>query len=182
MSRILVVYASNYGQTKKIAESMAAEIQTWGHGAHLVDGNQISNELNPAEFDAVIIGASVNRGHYSRNLRKWVKAYAACLTEMPSAFFSVCLGILQNDEAVQADEIRIVDDFFKMTHWQPSQRIILAGALKYSQYNFLLKWLMKRIADKAGFQTNTNQDYVFTDWNQVQTFTRNFCKNVVLPT
>lgn len=178
MSNILVVYASSHGQTKKIAKFMANEIRVSGHTPHLVDANEISNELDPASYDAAIIGASVNMGGYSKHLQKWVKSYANVLTEMPSAFYSVCLGILQKEEAVRVEEKRILDDFFKKTHWQPSRMTIFAGALSYSQYNFFVKWLMKRIAKKAGVETNTKQDYEYTDWKQVQSFTKNFCQSV----
>jgi menaquinone-dependent protoporphyrinogen oxidase len=46
----------------------------------------------------------------------------------------------------------------------------VAGALMYSKYNFLLKWIMKRIARKAGFDGPATRDYEFTNWPAVDRF------------
>ena len=46
----------------------------------------------------------------------------------------------------------------------------VAGALAYSQYNFLVKLVMKGIARRAGAPTDTSRDYEFTDWPAVDAF------------
>ena len=47
---------------------------------------------------------------------------------------------------------------------------MIAGALVYSKYSRLLKWLMKRIAASAGNSTDTSRDYEYTDWQQVERY------------
>jgi menaquinone-dependent protoporphyrinogen oxidase len=49
---------------------------------------------------------------------------------------------------------------------------MIAGALKYSRYPLPLRWLMKRIAAKAGGDTDTSRDYEYTDWAQVEAYAR----------
>ena len=47
---------------------------------------------------------------------------------------------------------------------------MIAGALRYSKYSLPLKWLMRRIARKAGEETELSQDYEYTDWQQFERF------------
>jgi menaquinone-dependent protoporphyrinogen oxidase len=82
----------------------------------------------------------------------------------------VCLGILQNDEKVKLEEKKIVEKFLNETGFRPSDTRIFAGALPYSQYNFFIRFIMKRIAGKAGGDTDTSKDYEYTDWKEVSRF------------
>jgi menaquinone-dependent protoporphyrinogen oxidase len=86
----------------------------------------------------------------------------------------VCLGILQKDERVQNEEREFVENFFKRTNWYPASWAIFAGALPYSKYGWFLKRIMRRIAHKAGRETDINQDYEFTNWDEVRNFTEKF--------
>jgi len=49
---------------------------------------------------------------------------------------------------------------------------MIAGALKYTQYNFFIKWVMKGIARKEGGSTDTSRDHEYTDWEQVTAYAR----------
>ena len=40
----------------------------------------------------------------------------------------------------------------------------VAGALLYSKYNPLVRFVMKRIAKEAGAAHDTSRDYEYTDW------------------
>jgi menaquinone-dependent protoporphyrinogen IX oxidase len=39
---------------------------------------------------------------------------------------------------------------------------------------FLKRWIMKRIAQKAGGGTDTSKDYEYTDWQALDKFARDF--------
>ena len=58
------------------------------------------------------------------------------------------------------------------TGWRPARVLPVAGALAYSRYNFLIRFVMKRIARKAGAPTDTSRDYEFTNWPALDTFIR----------
>ena len=53
---------------------------------------------------------------------------------------------------------------------RPAHVLPVAGALAYSQYNFIIRFVMKRIARKAGAPTDTSRDYEFTDWSTLDSF------------
>ena len=56
----------------------------------------------------------------------------------------------------------------------------LICALLYRQYNFFMRWVMKRIAAKAGGDTDTSRDYEYTDWNDVRAFAGQFGRMVTV--
>jgi menaquinone-dependent protoporphyrinogen oxidase len=57
-----------------------------------------------------------------------------------------------------------LETFFKQTGWHPTTVKPVAGALLYSKYNFLIRFVMKRVARKAGASTDASRDYDYTDW------------------
>jgi menaquinone-dependent protoporphyrinogen oxidase len=69
-----------------------------------------------------------------------------------------------------ADVQRMIDLFIKTTGWRPARTLAAAGALKYSQYNLLIKFFMRRIARTMGAPIDTSRDYDFTDWTAVDRF------------
>src|SRR5690606_41877313 len=69
------------------------------------------------------------------------------------------------------------------TGWQPAEAVAFAGALRYSAYNLLLRWVMRRIARKAAAHlpgaTDTSRDHEYTDWAAVDAFADAFAHRLV---
>jgi menaquinone-dependent protoporphyrinogen oxidase len=64
-----------------------------------------------------------------------------------------------------------MDQFIRETGWRPTHIKPVAGALLYTTYNPLIRFVMKRIAKKAGAETDTSRDYEYTDWVELDRFT-----------
>ncbi len=67
-----------------------------------------------------------------------------------------------------------MDKFLDETGWRPTAVQPVAGALLYTQYGRVLKWMMRRIARNAGGDTDTSVDHVYTDWEALGDFVREF--------
>jgi menaquinone-dependent protoporphyrinogen oxidase len=104
--------------------------------------------------------------------RRFVTRNAAALNRIPSAFVSVSLsaGSLNPDERTAA--CRLAEQFPSAYGWTASIVLSVAGRLAYTQYGFIKRLLMKRIAQHEGAPTDTSRDYEFTDWEKVDTFAR----------
>jgi menaquinone-dependent protoporphyrinogen oxidase len=176
MARILVIYGTTDGQTAKIAAAIGDTLHALGLGAHVVDAR--GEAPGPDAYDAVIVAASVQVGGYQKAVRAWARTHADRLTGKPTAFVSVCLGVLQHEPAVQSDLQNIVDRFVAATGWRPGRIKIVAGALRYTRYNWLKRWAIRRIARKAGGGTDTSRDYEYTDWADLRSFTEEFAREV----
>ena len=74
----------------------------------------------------------------------------------------------------------MLDVFVAETGWKPSRTFPVAGALSYSKYNPLVRFIMKRIARKEGAPTDTSRDYELTNWPAVDRFTREIAEGVAL--
>lgn len=176
MSRILILYGTTHGQTAKIARYLAEVLR---NGSHLVDVADAANRpARPDGYDAVIVAASVQAQGYQRAVRRWVRRHVKALNTKPTALVSVCLGVLQQDEAVQREVAAIPNRLADAVGWQPSMVKVVAGALPYTRYNVLTRWIMRRIVAKAGGDTDTTRDYEYTDWADVKTFATRFARLV----
>jgi menaquinone-dependent protoporphyrinogen oxidase len=70
----------------------------------------------------------------------------------------------------EADVQKMMEDFFEETGWRPKLVLPVAGALLYSRYNFVVRFVMKRIAKKMRAGTDTSRDYDYTDWGALDRF------------
>lgn len=166
MSRILIAYASFYGQTRKIAETIAAHLRGKGHIVELAAA--CASPPPPVEdYDAVVLGSCVEFGHHARPIVEYITATRDPLREVPSYFFSVSMSAA---EAATPDPGGYLEDLFATTQWRPSVAIALAGGLPYRQYGFVLRMVMKLINRRTGHTTDTSRDHEFTDWQQVRRF------------
>jgi menaquinone-dependent protoporphyrinogen oxidase len=172
MTRILVLYGTTEGQTRKVAGFLAEAVRGLGVAVDLVDA--ATHNPSPGAYTAVIVAASVHAGGYQRTVRRWVQANAEALNSRATAFVSVCLGVLQHDPAIDRELKTILDLFLAGTGWRPGMTRIVAGALPYTRYNWLKRWAMKRIVRKAGGDTDTSRDFEYTDWHDLRRFAGEF--------
>jgi menaquinone-dependent protoporphyrinogen oxidase len=171
MPRILVLYGTTDGHTAKIARALGVALGT--HAAH-VDVMDAAANPGPASYDAVVVAASIHAGKYQRTVERWVRRHAPVLDGKPTAFVSVCLAVLQRDPSVQQELAAIVGRFLTATGWTPTIEKSVAGALLYTQYNWLKRWVMVRIVRKGGGDTDTSRDYEYTDWADLREFADQF--------
>jgi menaquinone-dependent protoporphyrinogen oxidase len=174
MKRILILYGTTDGHTRKIAEDIGRTIGDGGCRAVVVDAARVPANLRPADYDGVIVAASIQMGGYQRFVRRWVQRHATQLNALPGAFVSVCLGILESRPAARNEVFAILERFLDRTGWRPAMTRTVAGALPYTRYNWLKKWMLRRIVAKAGGATDTTRDYEYTNWDELRAFARDF--------
>lgn len=173
MIRIMIPYATSEGHTARIAGCIADVIRSEGYQAVPV-AIKSSGTPTPDGYDAVIVGASVHAGRYQAGIRNFVRKHRATLDSVPSAFFSVSLAAADSTSKA-CEEARYVEEFVRETGWRPRRVGHFAGALLYTKYGFLTRWIMKRITIAKGSpDTDTSRDYVYTDWDEVRRFTDEF--------
>jgi menaquinone-dependent protoporphyrinogen oxidase len=120
----------------------------------------------PRDYDAVIAGASIHRGHHQDEMVAWARRHAAALNGMPSAFFSVCLAAAEDADAAR----EYLDDFEDLTGWLPVHRTTFAGALQYLEYSAPTRLAVRALMAYGHHPTATRRDYDYTDWDAVERF------------
>jgi menaquinone-dependent protoporphyrinogen oxidase len=177
MPDVLVLYASKHGHTEKVATRVAAAVEAVGATVKVHDVASPAH-VEPSEYDAVIVGASIHAGHHQHDVVDWVTAHHTALNLRPSAFFSVCLTAADDTDESRAATRRYLDEFLDATGWIPSKTATFAGALQYREYDFATRLLVRLMMRKAGHPTDVTQDYDYTDWNAVERFAREFAGTV----
>ena len=170
---ILVLYATREGHTRRIAEHLAATIRARGHFSDVLDAAHLPAGFSLANYTAVMVAASVHQGAHEKEMVSFVRSHRADLEGMPSVFLSVSLSEAGAEDPAASPERRarsaadvqkMIDQFLAETGWHPSKIRAVAGALSYTKYNFLVRFVMKRIAKSQGASTDTSQDHDLTDW------------------
>jgi len=174
MARILVIYGTTNGHTGKIARFIGERLRTRGAEVDVVDAGVAAPD--PNEYSAIVVAASVHAGRYQKRIARWVAYHRDALSRRPTAFVSSCLGVLQRDVTVKRAVAANVERFLADTGWRPALTKSVAGALLYTQYSWFIRWMMKRIAAKAGGDTDTRRDCEYTNWNDVAAFTYEFAR------
>ena len=170
MARLAVIYSTREGHSAKVAEYVGERLRRSDH--HEVTMFTLAAApRSVAEYDAIVIGGSVHFGRYERDLVEFARQHSRELTALPSAFFSVSGSAGSDVEPYASESAGYVADFIDATGWNPDVVGIFAGAIKYTQYGFIKKRVMRRIARREGEPTDTSRDHELTDWADVDAFT-----------
>jgi menaquinone-dependent protoporphyrinogen oxidase len=170
--KALVLYASRHGHTQRVAESVAATLRKRGWVPDLRD---VASDP-PAgldEYAAAILASPIHLGRHARRIVSFARRHHQALEALPSAFVSVSLTQTNAESlAIDAEQRKraneelsvVLGGFIEATGWHPRAIMRVAGALAYTRYNWLVRWMMRRIARAQGGSTDTSRDHVYTNW------------------
>jgi menaquinone-dependent protoporphyrinogen oxidase len=195
MSRILVVYGTTEGHTRKIAEFIGEKLRARGHQARVLDAaSPEARQVQPASaarplrsrsapprenspegeggppYDGVILGGSLHQEKHQSALAHFVKENIDWLRRLPTAFFSCSLSMASRDPAEQAEALRLAQQFVDDSGLDAGLVRCFAGALLYTKYDWFKRFVMKAIARREGGDVDTSKDYEYTDWDDVERF------------
>jgi menaquinone-dependent protoporphyrinogen oxidase len=162
--KILIVYATTEGQTRKVARFVFDRLARAGHAAALVPASEAGG-LDPAGFDAAVVAGSVHAGRYQTDLVSWVQAAAQGLGQVPSLLLSVSLTAAGDEAEDWAGLRACVDRFVEETGWTPARIEHVAGAFRFSEYDFFKSWAMRWIAAQKDESVRPGEDKEYTDWD-----------------
>jgi menaquinone-dependent protoporphyrinogen oxidase len=177
--KYLVIYATREGHTRRIAEHIGATLRAKGYGADVRNVSDVSAQEQLTDYQAVVLGASLHAGQHEREMVDFVRQRREELQRVPTAFLSVSLTEAGAEDPAAPQEKRAkaaadvqgaLDHFYEKTGWRPERTLPVAGALLYSQYGRLTRVVMRMISKRAGGDTDTSRDYVYTDWDALDRF------------
>jgi menaquinone-dependent protoporphyrinogen oxidase len=175
--KILIAYATTDGQTRKIVRFCADHLVHLGHTAELLPAAD-SKGLELSRFDAVLLAGSVHAGHYQKDLIKMAKRSAKDLSQMPNMFLSVSLAAAGDDAQDWKGLKDCVAGFSKQTGWTPGRVLHVAGAFKFTEYDFFRSWAMRWIAAQKGQTVDPKVDKEYTDWAALKSATAEWLATV----
>lgn len=174
MKSVLVVYGTTEGQTRRIAEFVAEALKLRGVKVELVDSAAVgASQVQPVHSAAIVCG-SLHQHRFQPSLLRFVRDNRDWLTGLPSALVVVSLTALLADSQSRAELQQCVDAFCGEAGWTPSVTEHVAGALRYTEYDYFKRLVMRLIAKQHGGDADTSRDHEYTDWNAVTAFVERF--------
>ena len=187
--RVLVAYATREGQTRKIAERVAATLRARAVDVDVVDVRAPPPSLDLACYAHVVLAASLHIGKHEREMVDFVRTHRAALDAASTSLLSVSMSeagaedpsrTLEQRKQAMANVKQTIDRFLEETGLHPGRVMPVAGALKYLEYGWLVRFVMKRISDAEGGPTDTSRDYEMTDWVSLERFAEEVAASVIL--
>ena len=177
MARFVILYATHEGQTAKIAHEIAGVLRADGHEVKAARPVDLPPDGSLDGYDAVVIGSPIHKGEHDASIVAWAKRNRDSLEARHGAFFSVSLAAAGDTDEDRKGVRECLDRFFEATGWRPALVAAFAGALAYSQYGLVMRFIMKRIAASHGGDTDVSRDYEYTDWDSVVRFARDVARS-----
>jgi Flavodoxin len=171
--RILVLYSSREGQTRKIIDAILAHAPDWQAEVHNLHELPVI-DLTP--YDKVLIAASIRYGHFHPSLNKFVEQHHSALKEKEAAFIAVNLVARKPEKNTPETNI-YTRKWLQQSSWKPQHVAVFAGALRYSRYTWWQKRIIQLIMWITGGSTDTSSDIEFTNWTNVQKFAERLLKS-----
>jgi menaquinone-dependent protoporphyrinogen oxidase len=137
---ILVAYATRYGSTREVAESVAATLREQGLAVDLQPMHTVDDL---AGYDAIVLGAPLYIGHWPKEAQRFLAQHREALRQRPVAMFT--LGPTQPGEKEWADVRAQLDQERARYPWlQPIAFELFGGRYDPTMLRFpdsLLTWL-----------------------------------------
>ena len=167
MSRILLLYSTNYGLSRRICERIQATLQQ--RGAPSTVAAITDSGVDPAAYDAIVIGASIRHGKHSPTVLEFIRAHRALLAGKQSALFSVNLVARKAGKNTPQTN-PYLKRLLAQAEWTPQLTGVFAGELDYSRYGPIDKHMMRLVMWINKGPTDFSTKVQFTDWDAVERF------------
>lgn len=170
MSRILILYSTVDGHTRRICERLHAGCAARGNEVVLcaVDALEAA-PFDVAAFDTLVIGASIRYGKHRRNVHEFVARHRELLEARACAFFSVNI-VARKAQKNRPETNPYVQKFLRQTAWRPRLVEVFAGKLDYPKYGWLDRQMIRLIMRITGGPTDPDTQITYTDWDKVDAF------------
>ena len=170
MTRILILYSTTDGHTRKICERLRQVIEQQAHQVTVVS---VKDEplVDLRSFDKIVIGASIRYGKHNPLIYQFIKRHAQLLDARPNAFFTVNI-VARKPEKNRPETNPYMRQFLTNTSWRPRELAVFAGKIDYPLYGFLDRFMIRLIMFMTNGPTDSKAVIEFTDWQQVETFGR----------
>jgi menaquinone-dependent protoporphyrinogen oxidase len=159
---VLVTYATFAGSTGGVAElvgetlagdrDLDAEIK--------VDVRPVGEVTDVDGYEAVVVGTAIRAGQIHPDAMAFLEAHAGALSQIPVAYFVVCLTMREDTEENRCTVSGYLDAVHeKVPQVEPVSVALFPGALDYGKLPFFAKLLLKAMRAPEGD---------FRDWEAVQ--------------
>lgn len=172
--KILIIYSSTDGHTKKICEVIKENLID-KRELHLTSIENVSG-TNVQFYDYIIIGASIRYGKHNRKVFDFIEKNLNIIEKKKNAFFSVNV-VARKNEKNTPETNPYIKKFLSKTRWKPKKLGVFAGKVDYPNYSFINKQIIRFIMFITKGPIDTSKSFEFTNWDNVKKFAQEIDKS-----
>jgi menaquinone-dependent protoporphyrinogen oxidase len=162
--KVLVAYASKCGSTGEVAEAIG---QTLCADGVAVDVRLAKEVTDVSDYQAVVAGSAIRMGQWLPDAVKFVETYRGALSQIPVAYFAVCMTLSEDTEENRREVAGYLDPVRELL--QPVDAAsppycskgvgLFAGAIDYGKLSLPLRLMIKAMKVPEGD---------FRDWDAIR--------------
>lgn len=143
---ILLAYATRYGSTQEVAETVAAELRKAGLQVEIQPMRDVRTLDN---YDAVVLGAAIYNTRWHPDAHRFLSQYQGILSQRPVAIFA--LGPLSTGDGAMQRSRRQLDKELEKYPWlKPVALEMFVGKMDPSKLGFF---------DRLGATASDHRDW-----------------------
>ncbi len=160
---ILIVFGTVEGQTRKIAESVEAQIRSAGHGVKVFNTEDKLGSLSFEGIDKVVLAAPVHERRHPRNFEVLVSASVGELKARHTLLISVSLKAAFREGMEEAQDY--LTEMEMRTGFEPNKEVLAAGAVRTSSYGYFENQVVQNVVLDGRNVELIDGVREFTDWD-----------------
>ena len=167
---MLLYYATHDGQSRRIAERIAARLAVTGIAAAPQDLATVApSAADLAKTPVVAAVLAIRYGKHLAQSARLIDALRACPAPPPLALASVCLTARKEGKDTAEGNVYL-RKFIARNRLKPALATAIAGRLDYPRYGFFDRLAIRFIMLLTGGPTDPAATIEFTDWAKVDAF------------
>jgi len=143
--RILVAYATAAGSTAEVAEAIGEELRSTGAQVDVHPAKEVK-DVSP--YGAVIVGSGIRAGQLLSDATKFVQKNRETLSQVPVAYFVVCLTMKDDTEENRSTVAAYLDPLRELV--EPMEVGLFAGAVNPSSLPIPARMILKAMKISEG--------------------------------
>lgn len=163
-SKLLILYSTVDGHAKTICEYAQTKLKK--DKDIVIASLDDDSEQKLADFDEILLGASVRYGFHRKNVYEFVRENKEELLKKKTAFFSLNLTARKPEKA-SPDTNPYIVKFLKKVDWDPDLKSVFAGRLDYPSLNCPNRLAILLIMAITNGPKDLSKVHDFTNWSKV---------------
>ena len=178
MNTHLILYNSHYGQTKKICNVIVAQMNRQKLVCDIKNIETTDKNFNLSYYQSILFAMPVYYGKHNKKMIAFINSKSSELKTKITGLFSINLTARkQNKNTPETNPY--MKKLLQQLNFKPDHIGVMAGALKYPEYPWYDRFIIRIIMKMTKGPTNLHVSKEFTDWMQVEAFASHYIKKLL---